>query len=170
MPSRLHTASTSVSFRLITSTLPGTAEDIDPRAIEIYERNVESIVLLAQPRGIESVLLTFATRLPADDDPDWRSRMEQLEVLAYEWVFTRAGLFRAFKAYNDAMRRIAARRRVVLVDLANIFPREEPYCTSDFAHKTDAGLEVFARMVAEALIREGVIERAAARRQAGGQR
>jgi hypothetical protein len=149
----------------------GTAEDIDPRAIEIFERNVDSIVLLAQPRGIEPVLLTFASRQPADDDPDWRSKLEHVEALPRQDVFTPAGVFRAIKAYNEAMRRIAARRHVVVVDLANTYPREERYFLEhDFAHRTDAGLEVFARMVAEALIREGVIERAAARQQAAGRR
>jgi hypothetical protein len=147
----------------------GTAEDIDPRAVEIFERNVESIVLLAQPRGIEPVLLTFASRLPADDDPDWRSKLEHVKVLAFQDVFTPVGVFRAFKAYNEAIRRIAARRHVVVVDLANTYPREDRYFQEhEFAHRTDAGLEVFARTVADALLREGVIDRAAARQQVRG--
>ncbi|UCG32921.1 MAG: SGNH/GDSL hydrolase family protein [Phycisphaerales bacterium] len=136
----------------------GTAEDIDPRAVELYERNVESIVLLAQPRGIETVLVTFATRLPPDNDPDWRSRIDQVKFMPLRHHFTPAGVFHAVTAYNQALRRIAQRRGATLVDLANTYPRDVKYF-ADFAHKTDQGLRLFAEMLADQLIEQGVIDR-----------
>lgn len=137
----------------------GTAEDIDPRAVNLYERNIESIVLLAQPRGIQAVLVTFATRLPPDNDPDWKSRIDQVAFIPLRHHFTPAGVFRAVTAYNQALRRIAERRGATLVDLANTYPRDVRYF-ADFAHKTDEGLRLFAEMVAEQLIEQGVIARA----------
>ena len=136
----------------------GTAEDIDPRAVDLYERNIESIVLLAQPRGIETVLVTFATRLPPDNDPDWTSQIDQVKFIPLRHHFTPAGVFRAVTAYNQVLRRIAERRGATLADLANTYPRNAEYF-ADFAHKTDHGLRLFAEMVAEELIEQGVIAR-----------
>jgi lysophospholipase L1-like esterase len=137
----------------------GTAEDVDPRAVNIFERNIESIVLLAQPRGIEPVLVTFASRLPPDDDPDWKSRIDQVQFIPMRHHFTPAGVFRAVRAYNQALRSIAERRGATLVDMANTYPRDVK-CFADFAHKTDEGLRLFAEMVADQLIEQGVIDRA----------
>ncbi len=134
----------------------GKADGITPRAVEIYERNVESLVLLAKPRGITPVLLTYATRLPPDDDPDWAAHMPPREKLALQYEFTPAGVRAAFKAYNDAVRRVAARQGVPLIDMANLYPREAANWV-DFAHKSDAGLEAFARIVAGELVRQGLV-------------
>jgi len=144
----------------------GSSENIDPRAVEIYQRNIESIVLLAKPRGIEPVLLTLATKLPPDDDPDWQNEMKRFKPkdVPMWFEFTPTGVFRTFKAYNDATRRVARRWGIALVDLANTYPRDEENFI-DFGHKTDAGLELFAEMVAQALIDQGVIDRVLAARE-----
>ena len=76
--------------------------------------------------------------------------------------FTPAGVFRAVGAYNQALRRIAERRGATLVDMANTYPRDTKYF-ADFAHKTDEGLRLFAEMVADQLIEQGVIDRAMSR-------
>ena len=141
----------------------GTMEDLDPRVVEIMERNLESIILLAKPRGIQPVLVTFASQLPADDDPEALAKVGRIEQLILIHRFTPAGLFRAVKAVNDGVRRVAERHGLLLVDLANTLPREG--CFGDFAHKTDEGLEGFADLLARAMIEDGVIDRVLARRE-----
>ena len=138
-------------------------EALDPRVVEILERNLESIVLLAKPRGIEPVLVTFASQLPADDDPEALAKVGRIEQLILTHRFTPAGLFQAVKAVNDGVRRVADRNGVLLVDLANTLPREGVF--GDFAHKTDEGLEVFADLMFQVMIEDGVIDRVLARRQ-----
>lgn len=148
--------------KLAKSRLPlGTLDDIDPRGTEIFERNLESIVLLAKPRGIETVLLTFASRLPADNDPDWREKVAKFkhsDIPSMSFALTPLGAYRAFKAYNDATRRIAERNEATLVDLANTYPRADEYFV-DLIHKRDEGLDIFAELVVESLVEQGVIDR-----------
>jgi hypothetical protein len=140
---------------------PGTLEELPPRALEIYERNMESLVFLAKPRGIAPVFITMATRLPPDDDPDALSRVDAVPHKIFQGRLTPAGLFRAMKANNDRMRSVALRHGCLLVDLANTYPREaENFVPGDFGHKTDRGDKLFARMAADAIIADGVVERA----------
>ena len=141
----------------------GTAEGLSPRAVAVYERNLESIILLAKPRGIEPVLVTLATRLSPDNDPEGPARAAHTKHRTHKDRLTPAGLFRAVKANNDCMRRLAEQYGCLLVDLGIAYPRDEAnFLAGDFGHKTDAGLELFARLVAEAMIREGLVARALA--------
>jgi hypothetical protein len=146
---------------------PGTMEHVSARAMGVYERNLESIVLLAQPRGIEPVLVTMASRLAPDDDPDAGAKAAKVKERIRKDVLTPAGLARGIRAGNDCMRRVAARRGCLLVDLANEFPRDEGnFVEGDFGHKTDKGLEIFARLVVNAMIEDGMVERALAAEEA----
>jgi len=140
----------------------GSMEGLSQQAVGIYERNLESIILLAKPRHIEPVLVTMASKLPGDDDPQALAKVSQVEPLILRRRLTPAGLHRAVRALNDCMRRLAERHGVLLVDLGNTFPREERLF-GDFGHKTDEGLELFAQLVAEAIIENGVIDRIQAR-------
>ncbi len=140
---------------------PGTLEELPPRALAIYERNMESLVFLSKPRGIEPVFITMATRLPPDDDPAALSKVDAVPHKIFQGRLTPAGLFHAMKANNDCMRRVARRHGCLVVDLANTYPREaENFVPGDFGHKTDRGDELFARLVADALIADGMVERA----------
>ena len=141
----------------------GTTENVSARAMGVYERNLESIVLLAEPRGIEPVLVTMASRLAPDDDPDAEAKAAEVEERIHKGRLTPAGLVRGIRAGNDCMRRVAERRSCLLVDLANDFPRDEDnFVEGDFGHKSDQGLEIFARLVVDAMIEDGTVERALA--------
>jgi len=115
-----------------------------PAMVAAFERNVHSFVSVARGNGVIPVLSTVVSQ----DDRDW------------------AGLwFRAYGRINTAIRNVAVRESVDLIDFARLMPWN-PTDFYDACHLKDTpgGLGRKAQIFAQALIEMGVVERACERR------
>lgn len=109
---------------------------------ELFVRYVESTILLARPRGIEPVIVTIPDRLPADP-AQWKGL--NVQVASARWLIR-------------SLRRLRYQWDVPVIDLAASFPKGPEYFT-DAVHKTNEGLELAARMIADGLEENRVLSR-----------
>ena len=111
--------------------------------VRLFQRYVESTILLTGPRGIQPVIVTMPDRLPRDEE---ECRKRNVEVALA-------------RVLAEGLRRLSRGRNVPLIDLSVTFPKDPQYFTDD-THKTDEGLELVARMIADGLQQSGVVARA----------
>lgn len=106
--------------------------DSDPQAgLNAYERNIESIIALCQVRDIKVVLNTYCHYLYNDIKDNEINK-------TYD---------RIIKMENEAMRRLAGKYSLPLVDNERDFPYEERYFV-DSAHFTPEGMTLLASKIA----------------------
>jgi lysophospholipase L1-like esterase len=117
-----------------------------------FARDLESLVSVARARGIPVALMTV-THVSAGDS------MPRDSALARSWVLTVGGtpppvVLEAYRRYNAAVREIAGRYRLPLIDgAASGVVGPAFYAEGDPIHFNDAGAERFARFVAPQLAR-----------------
>lgn len=118
----------------------------DARQLPAYESRVEEIVRVCREAGIEPVLLTQPALYSSAEDPDTGARLSFLEVDERRQIH--AGLaWRLLEQYNDVTRAVAARRGVLLIDVARRLPgRSRDYY--DWVHFTAPGADALAELVA----------------------
>lgn len=110
----------------------------------VFRRNIENMVALAKIRDIDVVLSTFTFS---------RTNLRYTKHLSYEAYAT------GIEQHNDAMREIAARYSLPLVDLANLFPDEQTQLFSGFVHLDSPGTEIKAQIFHDELIRNNVLDK-----------
>ena len=115
---------------------------LSAEGVKLFQRHVESTILLARSRGIQPVIVTMPDRLPRDDE-ECRRRCPEIALT---------------RVLVRALRHLSSQREVSLIDLSATFPKDPRYFTDD-AHKTDAGLELAARMIADGLEQSGTLAR-----------
>ena len=110
-----------------------TAVDPSP-GLRVYERNLQHIINLCRCNGIQVVLSTYCHFLydAIKDEP-----LHQLYG-------------RIVKQENEAMRRLADKNKLALVDNAELVPHEERYFV-DSVHFTPEGMRLVASNIAEAV-------------------
>jgi hypothetical protein len=123
---------------------------LSKRGIGVFQDHVESTLLLARSRGIEPVIVTMPDGLPEDQE-QCRERNAEI-VLA--------------RVLIQSLRQLSRRQDFPLVDLAVTFPKD-PELFADDTHKTDRGLELAARMIADGLQENGVLPRVLQRQTSG---
>ncbi|UCG16209.1 MAG: SGNH/GDSL hydrolase family protein [Phycisphaerales bacterium] len=116
---------------------------LSKEGVRLFQRYVESTVLMARAREIQPVIVTMPDRLPRDEE---ECRKHSVEI-----ALTRVLI--------EGLRRVSRGRNVPLIDLSATFPKDPRYFTDD-THKTDEGLELAARMIADGLQQNGVLARA----------
>ena len=114
-----------------------------------YRRNLENLVALAQNRGIEVMLATFAVLL-------WRQPAQHSSWHSDEY-------FRSIDEANEIVRQIADTMGVHLFDFAETFPRDKRFFKTyeragrthwNAYHLNEAGAELKAKQFAEFLAEE----------------
>jgi hypothetical protein len=125
----------------------------DLRTPPSFEANLEAVVDLAQRRGDRLLLATFAHHIPEN----YTLEAFQAHRLDYDFHLCPAELWgepahlrRALAAHNDAVRRVAARRGTLFVDIANRMPPGR-LCFNDPCHLTGEGCRQFVELVVEAV-------------------
>ncbi len=106
-----------------------------------FKRNIENIVLTAKHRGIQPVLLTFAS---SDADEAQLFNTDEYNL--------------ALGEHNQVIRDIGRDLEVPVVDLAEIFS-DRPELFTDTVHMTSEGGWVMARLLADALISQELLPR-----------
>ena len=132
--------------------------------LETYERNLNRLIDLAQSEGVGLLLATQPLNFSANDraGTDQRSRSEKFWI-AYSakpegFVPSPTLIAKLLGDFNDATRRIAETRGVPLVDLASALANCSD-CFYDQWHLTVSGAGREGTMIADALLREGLLVR-----------
>ena len=107
-----------------------------------FQRNIENIVTMAQARGIEVILPTFAASALFSDEP----RSSSPEYLS------------AYREQNDVLRDIAGRTGAAFFDFAAVFPADKEYY-QDGRHGNKEGGALKARLFAEFIIQKHLLQR-----------
>ena len=113
--------------------------------VAFFRRQLEDLVDEVRKYGAEVVLCTHATRFGERVLPGERGRM-----VAWRRFYPRASaacLLEMEARASEAVRAVAAKRGVALVDIAVFVPSKPEYFV-DFAHFTDKGAEIAARALA----------------------
>jgi lysophospholipase L1-like esterase len=126
----------------------------EPRSPAAFERNLAAILELAAGRGDRVALGTFALHVPPDYSLE-AFREKRLDYLLFyspiELWGERDHVVAAVAAHNEAVRRLAARPGVLLVDEERLVPRGAR-TFNDPCHLTNEGSEIFARNLVEAIL------------------
>jgi hypothetical protein len=107
----------------------------DFKGLGSYERNIEHLVNICKASGIEIILSTLAYYLYPSVKDD-KSHLKYYEGIKQE---------------NDAMRRIAARHKVTLVDNYALVPSKEEYFV-DSIHFSPEGMQLVAKNISVPII------------------
>jgi lysophospholipase L1-like esterase len=105
------------------------------QGLETYQRNIEHIVNLCKSNGIKVILSTYCHYM-YDDVKNSKIHMKYHEGVLLE---------------NEAMRRIAKKHGVPLVDNNRIFPYEEKYFV-DSVHFSPEGMQLLAENISITII------------------
>lgn len=131
--------------------------DIFP-GLETYERNLDTIIDLARADGTEVVLMTQPCLLKEQMTPEEYQAMTMVnyEAIGPDRRWSHATARRGMEQYNDCVRRLAARRNVMLVDLDKEIPKSLQYF-KDEVHYRDTAFEVLADALAASIVGRGLI-------------
>ena len=119
-------------------------------AARAFERDVESVVAVAQARRIPIVLITV-THVSASDS------VVHDAAIARSWTYTVSGtppsvVLDGYRRFGERLHRIALRRSIPIIDGARSgVTGPEFYAEGDPIHFNDAGADRFARYVATQL-------------------
>jgi len=119
-------------------------DDVDTRD---YEANLVTFVEACRTRGIIPVLMTQFNRLA--DTPD-EITARNMQAFERDWGMGYAAYKACLDRFNEAVRRVARERGVLLVDLEARVPKQGRYMY-DIVHLNSAGSELVAGIVAEEL-------------------
>jgi lysophospholipase L1-like esterase len=130
---------------------PRRQDTIDESGVIQYERQLASLVEECRWRGWRAILCTAPRSFG-----DLAAPSNQFELaassLANNPALTLAGLNAAFDRYNSAVREVAKRTNLPLIDLDREIPRRADYF-ADAVHLNDAGHKLVGRTVAREIHR-----------------
>lgn len=114
-----------------------------------FRRNLRSMIAVSRAAGADVVLATYAH--PCTD----RNLEERPELFVYlpryQPNLTYRGVQDAFRRYNDAIRTVGEAEGAILADADRELP-PDPDLFVDHVHFNDRGAQVFAAVVAEAIL------------------
>jgi lysophospholipase L1-like esterase len=121
-------------------------EDLDPVAIlkenppVYFRRNLENMIAVAKEHGVEIMFSTWAYS-------------PYLKDYASEGYYQQG-----FRENNDVVKEVATDQRIPLFDFAGVMPQDAEYW-ADGRHVNEAGALVKARLFAEFIDAQGLIEK-----------
>jgi len=125
---------------------------LDERGVAEYEARLQTVADICRRRGWRLILCTGCRAFGDDTAPTDQYTLAQT-ALAHNPSLSLAGLSDAYARYNEAIRRVATRNRVMLVDLDRIVPKRSDYFV-DAVHLSDRGHRLVGEAVARAVIDE----------------
>ncbi|MFQ5461062.1 MAG: SGNH/GDSL hydrolase family protein [Phycisphaerae bacterium] len=122
---------------------------LEQRGVDHFAETLDQMVRFASRRGIHVVLCTYPRSFGDPTAPTPQATLGQ-SALANNPALTLAGLNDAYDRYNEAIRTVAARHTVTLVDLDRLIPRRKTYF-HDAIHFSDSGHQLVAQVIARTL-------------------
>jgi len=119
-----------------------------------FRRNIDALIDLAEADDVQVVLMTQPNLLKESFSPEEKAvfHMINAEAIGRDKRWSVATVFRGMKAYNDALREIARRRNVPLIDLEPLIPKTLEYF-QDEVHYRKKTFDIIGSAVAAELIR-----------------
>lgn len=121
-------------------------DDVPADIAEPYAQQLSALVRLARSHGVQVVLCT-AWKAFSPEQPPAAQESAASSLLLVNPYLTVGGLYRAFDAFNDAVRAVAREENVPLVDLAQQIPADASLF-GDAVHFNDKGDTVMAKALA----------------------
>ncbi|MCX6898400.1 MAG: SGNH/GDSL hydrolase family protein [Verrucomicrobia bacterium] len=147
------------SMRLWYSTPRETIETHEFPGLVSFERNLSTLLDLAQKDGTRVVLMTQPTLLKDAMSPQEQKVLHMVAVEAYgpkkKWSYATAS--RGMKAYNSCTKNVAKTRGVALIDLAQAVPQTLDYFWDD-VHYNETTYTFISEFVVGELLRQNVLD------------
>ncbi len=122
---------------------------------EPFQESLEELVRQAQSIARKVVLVTFSTRIRAQQSE--QEKKESSVTSLYYMPYIQPGEFvRYFAAYNETIRTVSRHTGTLLIGNEHSIPGTKKYF-KDSVHFTDAGSRLMAKRVADGLIEAGTI-------------
>ena len=122
------------------------------QGLNAFERNLNTMIDLAQKDGTLPILMTQPFLLRADYTPEEAASFYMINNEAIgrikKWN-VETGL-RGMQQYNDAVRRVAIERSIPLIDLEPVVPKSLEYFTDD-VHYADPAFDLIGKTVSRRL-------------------
>ncbi|MBS2099091.1 SGNH/GDSL hydrolase family protein [Carboxylicivirga linearis] len=126
--------------------------------LESFERNLISLIEVANLKGVKVVLMSQPNILHADLSDEIKSKCQMINSEAVgsgkKWTYE-SGIT-GMEKYNQLVRTLANEQKVVLVDLESVVPKTLEYFT-DEVHYTDAAYPLIKAEIARVLMEEKLI-------------
>ena len=118
------------------------------RFLAPYRSRVERLIATTRELGAEPVLVTQTGLMGNAVDPSTGIEMGTLEY----WEMGRSGTLEwaALELYNDVLRELADRHKLILIDAARSMPKDSKYYF-DWIHYSNSGAELMGQIVAKGL-------------------
>jgi lysophospholipase L1-like esterase len=131
------------------------------QSLPMFREYVSTLVRAVQADGPTLFLASQASLYRSDLSPDESRLLFFSPILCADGVTypSTEAMITGMRLFNDAARDIAAARGVRFLDFDAAVPKTAAHFTDD-VHLTRAGNEILARVVADAIDAEGLIERA----------
>lgn len=136
--------------------------DIPKEAHETFERNIRSLVSIAQAGGSKVIISSFATLHDPSMDFTSTVQLEHLSelkkvelnmVMLFIPGLKLSAVFNGIRHYNQVLKRIAAEENTGWVDNATLIPHEEKYFV-DRVHFTSEGAKLMAQNLLPPVLKE----------------
>lgn len=112
-------------------------------ALPYYRSRLEKLIRGSRDHGIEPVFITQPTLYGPGTDPATGVYLGKVKLGEN---LNGALMFAVVDMYNDALRQVAAKDQVLLIDLARELPRHSAYYY-DYLHYTEAGAAAVAEII-----------------------
>lgn len=122
-------------------------DDIEPAALQAFDRNLTTLAGICQAHGIRLALVTVRTAYSREQPRDLQERLAEGDLRDHASL-SLAGHYAGYDAINRLIREAAERHHAVLIDQAVGLPSGEEYF-SDSVHFNDRGALQFAVFAAE---------------------
>lgn len=133
-------------------------DEVDPAALRMLRANLLGLIDDARRRGLPVAISTFAHAFDEDGrvgvfNPEEEALGARAVGSWFEYLGPE-GVRRSFRAYNEMLREIAAKKSLPLVEAAQSVPKTREYHT-DWCHFTRRGEERMSELWSETLERAG---------------
>lgn len=115
--------------------------------IPLFEDRVDNLISICRKNGIDVVLITQPALYGLGKDVETGIDLSSLEISEN---ISGKNAWEILELYNDSTRRIALRRNIFLIDIANELPKNSLYFY-DFVHYTNSGAHELGTIVAKHL-------------------
>jgi GDSL-like Lipase/Acylhydrolase family len=124
-----------------------------------FQRNIDGLIDLAEADDVQVILMTQPYLLKESFSAEEKAvfHMVNTEAIGKDKRWSVATALRGMKAYNDALREVARKRNVPLIDLEPRVPKTLEFFT-DEVHYRKKAFEIIGSFVAAELIRLKIFE------------
>ena len=128
---------------------------VSEEGVLAFEKQLESLILLAQARKTPVVLLNFQLVLDGGFTPEEKhvlnTTFQSYCMHSYDDGLTKEAGIKVIQAYNKSIQQLANQYNIYFVDMSHAVPQTKRYFM-DCVHRSDEGNSIFADILAKHLL------------------